>query len=152
MKKWIALIICLITLSVFGQENILNKYEITEIFCNKKKLSGVCKENGTCLVFYSTKDSAVAMANVWQKDGSCSFGKIYNVQDRIVKTLSGAKKKIFTFLWKYENTYDDKKGALDVIFTVIKKSKEAFFTLKMTLENNVVYILKGVEVAPQMEY
>lgn len=150
MKKWIVLLISLITFEVSGQR-MVSKFSITEAIFNKKSITELLVSHGACTIFY-TIDSVAYMGNVWVKSGIASLGKISDYVKKEDKTGNGDKKIIYNYKWTYENTYDNKKGFAFVTFTEIFKPKGSLFTMKMICENKDVYFFKGIEVAPQIEY
>lgn len=133
------------------------------VFCQKANTKTVAKfiitdatENGVditphllreeaFLAFYTKSgDELLYMANVWPKSKSQSYGPVYSIKsETLEETSESYEADIFRFNWRYQNTYNTKKGTAKVEVTKIYKPQGIFFTIKLVPENLDLLIYKG---------
>lgn len=84
------------------------------------------------------------MANVWEKNDTQSFGRLYNTEHKKLKeTYESFEADIFYFRWRYINSYDTKKGTATIELIKIYKPQGVTFKIKIVPENLDVLVYKG---------
>ena len=118
MKKIILLITLSLNAILFAQTNnqeTLSKFIITDASDNGNDITETILEQNGYLVFYTDAEKNLFMANVWEKNDTQSFGRLYNTEHKKLKeTYESFEADIFYFRWRYINSYDTKKGTATV--------------------------------------
>lgn len=108
---------------------MLAKYTIATATHNCDDISEQLIEEKAYLAFYSDNSNKLYMGNHWIKSKTESFGPIDKVDNSSETEDDDAE--IFYFDWKYENSYDNKKG----IAKVKLMRFDDLFILKIVPEN-----------------
>jgi hypothetical protein len=147
MKKIILLITLTINAILFAQNNnqvTLSKFIITDASKNGNDITETIFEQNGYLVFYTDAEKNLFMANVWKKNDTQSFGRLYNTEHKKLKeTYESFEADIFYFRWRYINSYDTKKGTATVELIKIYKPQGVTFKIKIVPENLDVLVYKG---------
>ena len=147
MKKFILVILLIINTIVFGQTNsqeTLSKFIISDASKNGNDITETILEQNAYIVFYTNNDNNLYMANVWSKNNSQSFGRLYNTKHKKLKeTYDSFEADIFYFRWRYINSYDTKKGTATIELIKIYKPQGVTFKIKIVPENLDVLVYKG---------
>lgn len=147
MKKLflgILLIINAITFAQTNKQEVLSKFIITDATTNGNDITETILDQRAYLVFYTNNDNNLYMANVWQKNNSQSFGRLYNTEHKKLKeTYENFEADIFYFKWRYINSYDTKKGTATVELIKIYKPQGVTFKITIIPENLDVLVYKG---------
>lgn len=93
--------------------------------------------NEAFLVFYRRDDTAY-FANVWQKAGTQSYGKV-----TLLDKSETDEELTTVFLWKYANSYDDKTGTAQIIVRLITRPVATAFELSVLTESGSILLFKG---------
>jgi hypothetical protein len=147
MKKIILIITLSLNAILFAQNNnqeTLSKFIITDASDNGNDITETILEQNGYLVFYTDAEKNLFMANVWQKNDTQSFGRLYNTEHKKLKeTYENFEADIFYFRWRYINSYDTKKGTATVELIKIYKPQGVTFKIKIVPENLDVLVYKG---------
>ena len=147
MKKIILLITLSLNAILFAQTNnqeTLSKFIITDASDNGNDITETILEQNGYLVFYTDAEKNLFMANVWEKNDTQSFGRLYNTEHKKLKeTYENYEADIFYFRWRYINSYDTKKGTATVELIKIYKPQGVTFKIKIVPENLDVLVYKG---------
>lgn len=147
MKKIILLITLTMNAILFAQNNnqvTLSKFIITDASKNGNDITETILEQNGYLVFYTDAEKNLFMANVWEKNDTQSFGRLYNTEHKKLKeTYESFEADIFYFRWRYINSYDTKKGTATVELIKIYKPQGVTFKIKIVPENLDVLVYKG---------
>lgn len=148
MKKTIlGILLILFSITTFGQNNTqktLSKFIISDATENGNDITETILDQKAYLVFYTNNDNNLYMANVWQKNNSQSFGRLYNTEHKKLKeTYESFEADIFYFKWRYINSYDTKKGTATVELIKIYKPQGVTFKITIIPENLDVLVYKG---------
>ena len=147
MKKIILLITLTLNAILFAQNNnqeTLSKFIITDASDNGNDITETILEQNGYLVFYTDAEKNLFMANVWEKNDTQSFGRLYNTEHKKLKeTYESFEADIFYFRWRYINSYDTKKGTATVELIKIYKPQGVTFKIKIVPENLDVLVYKG---------
>lgn len=147
MKKIILLITLSLNAILFAQTNnqeTLSKFIITDASDNGNDITETILEQNGYLVFYTDAEKNLFMANVWEKNDTQSFGRLYNTEHKKLKeTYESFEADIFYFRWRYINSYDTKKGTATVELIKIYKPQGVTFKIKIVPENLDVLVYKG---------
>lgn len=147
MKKIILLITLTLNTILFAQNNnqeTLSKFIITDASDNGNDITETILEQNGYLVFYTDAEKNLFMANVWEKNDTQSFGRLYNTEHKKLKeTYESFEADIFYFRWRYVNSYDTKKGTATVELIKIYKPQGVTFKIKIVPENLDVLVYKG---------
>lgn len=147
MKKIILLITLTLNAILFAQNNkqeTLSKFIITDASDNGNDITETILEQNGYLVFYTDAEKNLFMANVWEKNDTQSFGRLYNTEHKKLKeTYENFEADIFYFRWRYINTYDTKKGTATVELIKIYKPQGITFKITIIPENLDVLVYKG---------
>jgi hypothetical protein len=147
MKKIILIITLSLNAILFAQNNnqeTLSKLIITDASDNGNDITETILEQNGYLVFYTDAEKNLFMANVWEKNDTQSFGRLYNTEHKKLKeTYESYEADIFYFRWRYINTYDTKKGTASVELIKIYKPQGVTFKIKIVPENLDVLVYKG---------
>ena len=147
MKKIILLITLSLNAILFAQTNnqeTLSKFIITDASDNGNDITETILEQNAYLVFYTDAEKNLFMANVWEKNDTQSFGRLYNTEHKKLKeTYESFEADIFYFRWRYINSYDTKKGTATVELIKIYKPQGVTFKIKIVPENLDVLVYKG---------
>lgn len=147
MKKLILGILLLSCVIAFGQNNkqkTLSKFIISDATDNGNDITEHILDERGYLVFYTSIDNKLYMANVRQKNDTQSFGRLYNTEIKKLKeTYENFKADIFHFKWRYINSYDTKKGTATIELIKIYKPQGVTFKITIIPENLDVLVYKG---------
>lgn len=147
MKKIILLITLTLNAILFAQNNnqeTLSKFIITDASDNGNDITETILEQNGYLVFYTDAEKNLFMANVWEKNDTQSFGRLYNTEHKKLKeTYESFEADIFYFRWRYINSYDTKKGTATIELIKIYKPQGVTFKIKIVPENLDVLVYKG---------
>lgn len=147
MKKIILIITLSLNAILFAQNNnqeTLSKLIITDASDSGNDITETILEQNGYLVFYTDAEKNLFMANVWEKNDTQSFGRLYNTEHKKLKeTYESYEADIFYFRWRYINTYDTKKGTASVELIKIYKPQGVTFKIKIVPENLDVLVYKG---------
>lgn len=147
MKKIILLITLTLNVILFAQNNnqvTLSKFIITDASDNGNDITETILEQNAYLVFYTDAEKNLFMANVWEKNNTQSFGRLYNTEHKKLKeTYENFEADIFYFRWRYINSYDTKKGTATVELIKIYKPQGVTFKIKIVPENLDILVYKG---------
>ena len=147
MRKFILLITLTLNAVLFAQNNkqeTLSKFIITDASDNGNDITETILEQNAYLVFYTDVEEKLFMANVWEKNNTQSFGRLYNTEHKKLKeTYESFEADIFYFRWRYINSYDTKKGTATVELIKIYKPQGVTFKIKIIPENLDVLVYKG---------
>jgi hypothetical protein len=147
MKKIILIITLTLNAILFAQNNnqeTLSKFIITDASDNGNDITETILEQNGYLVFYTDAEKNLFMANVWEKNDTQSFGRLYNTEHKKLKeTYENFEADIFYFRWRYINSYDTKKGTATVELIKIYKPQGVTFKIKIVPENLDVLVYKG---------
>lgn len=128
----------------FGQQKTLAEFIITDASFNNEDNTEIILEQGAYSVFYTTNDGNLYMANVWKKNNSQSYGRLYaSERKKLKETYETYEADIFYFKWRYINDYDTKKGTASIKFIKIYKPQGLTFSLTIIPESLDVIIYKG---------
>ena len=132
---------------LFAQNNnqeTLSKFIITDASDNGNDITETILEQNGYLVFYTDAEKNLFMANVWEKNDTQSFGRLYNTEHKKLKeTYESFEADIFYFSWRYINSYDTKKGTATIELIKIYKPQGVTFKIKIVPENLDVLVYKG---------
>ena len=147
MKKFILLITLTLNAILFAQnskQETLSKFIITDASDNGNDITETILEQNGYLVFYTDAEKNLFMANVWEKNDTQSFGRLYNTEHKKLKeTYESFEADIFYFRWRYINSYDTKKGTATIELIKIYKPQGVTFKIKIVPENLDVLVYKG---------
>ena len=147
MKKIILLITLTMNAILFAQNNnqvTLSKFIITDASKNGNDITETILEQNAYLVFYTDAEKNLFMANIWEKNDTQSFGRLYNTEHKKLKeTYESFEADIFYFRWRYINSYDTKKGTATVELIKIYKPQGVTFKIKIVPENLDILVYKG---------
>lgn len=147
MKKITLLITLTLNAILFAQNNnqeTLSKFIITDASKNGNDITETILEQNGYLVFYTDAEKNLFMANVWEKNDTQSFGRLYNTEHKKLKeTYESFEADIFYFRWRYINSYDTKKGTATVELIKIYKPQGVAFKIKIVPENLDILVYKG---------
>ena len=147
MRKFILLITLTLNAVLFAQNNkqeTLSKFIITDASDNGNDITETILEQNAYLVFYTDVEEKLFMANVWEKNNTQSFGRLYNTEHKKLKeTYESFEADIFYFRWRYINSYDTKKGTATVELIKIYKPQGVTFKIKIIPENLDILVYKG---------
>jgi hypothetical protein len=141
----------LFSLNVFTQEstdseqNIIATFVVRNATLNDVDITKNALYQGQYLVFYSLEgDETIYLANYWPKDNSQSWGETYDFHsEEFPETEEEYETKIFTFNWKYYNSYDENTGTAAVKLVKIYKPNGVAFTMTIIDELMDVSVYKG---------
>ena len=132
---------------LFAQNNnqvTLSKFIITDASKNGNDITETILEQNAYLVFYTDAEKNLFMANIWEKNDTQSFGRLYNTEHKKLKeTYESFEADIFYFRWRYINSYDTKKGTATVELIKIYKPQGVTFKITIIPENLDVLVYKG---------
>ena len=132
---------------LFAQNNnqeTLSKFIITDASDNGNDITETILEQNGYLVFYTDAEKNLFMANVWEKNDTQSFGRLYNTEHKKLKeTYESFEADIFYFRRRYINSYDTKKGTATIELIKIYKPQGVTFKIKIVPENLDVLVYKG---------
>ncbi len=132
---------------LFAQNNnqvTLSKFIITDASKNGNDITETILEQNAYLVFYTDAEKNLFMANIWEKNDTQSFGRLYNTEHKKLKeTYESFEADIFYFRWRYINSYDTKKGTATVELIKIYKPQGVTFKIKIVPENLDILVYKG---------
>jgi hypothetical protein len=134
------------TCGLFAQnQETLAKFVITDASDNGNDITPHILKEGAYIVFYtSDNDGLIYMANCWPKSNSQSFGPMYSVEnEKKRETYDTYEADFFYFNWRYNNSYDSKKGTAKVQLIKIYKPQGVAFIVKIIPENLDILIYKG---------
>ena len=143
----IGILLILSPFVTFGQnttQETLSKFIISDATDNGTDITETILDQRGYLVFYTNNDNNLYMANVWQKNDTQSFGRLYNTEHKKLKeTYENFEADMFYFKWRYINSYDTKKGTATVELIKIYKPQGVTFKITIIPENLDVLVYKG---------
>lgn len=143
MAKYFLILLLSITINTsFGQQKTLAKFIITEASINKVDKSETILDQRAYSVFYINKDGSLYMANVWAKNNSQSFGRLYSrKRTKLKEKYKDYYADISHFKWRYINDYNLKKGSATIKFIKIYKPEGVTFlmTIKPKKQGKIIY-------------
>ena len=126
------------------QQKVIAKFIITESTSNGYDQTEWDLKRGGYFAFYISDGNEFCLANVSKNTKDQSYGAISGMQsETISETDDSYESQIFTFRWKYFNTYNDKTGYARIALSKIFKPQGTIFTLRMVLPNLDVLEYKG---------
>ena len=141
--KLIKVLCIFFAMSLFGQQETLAKFSITESTANGKDNTTFDIDRGGYFVIYK-KDYKLFLANVSAAWNQQSYGVIHQLKgETLEESKNQFKADIFNFRWKFYNDYDDKTGYATIRMTKVYKPQGVYFTLKMILPNLDILNYKG---------
>jgi hypothetical protein len=147
MKKIIITVTFLISISLISnaqKQETIAKFRITEATNNGNDISQWYFERKQFLVFFNDKDKQLCLANVSGINDEQSYGRVYSLQrEKIKETETSYEADVFSFRWKYSNSYNSETGYATVSLTKIYKPAGVIFSIKMVLPNLDVLRIKG---------
>lgn len=150
MKKIIITILFFIPFTIIAQidkQKILSKFIISDATENGRDITEYILDQQAYLVFYTREDTDnenLYMANVWIKNGTNSFGRIFDKKyHKSSETSNEFETHFMTFKWSYKNSYDDKRGTANVELVMVYKPIGKAFILTIIPENLDVLQYKG---------
>jgi hypothetical protein len=150
---------CIITILVFSfsvfsllhaqeknnHQEVIASYQISDGSSNGEDITSILLEQNAYLVVY--KDSItqrIYLANFWEKNDSQSYGEMYSVeQESYEATDESYAADVFTFQWRYINSYDDKKGTANVKLVKVYKPQGVYFIMTIIPEYLDILVYKG---------
>jgi hypothetical protein len=146
-KKIISFFLIIFQVAVFSQNNTqetLSKFIISDATKNGNDITETILDKNGYLVFYTNNDNNLYMANVWQKNDTQSFGRLYNNEHKKIKeTYETFEADVFYFKWRYINSYNTKKGTASVELIKIYKPQGVVFKITIITENLDILVYKG---------
>lgn len=146
-KKIIYTLLIFLPLFVMSQSNAQKtfaKFIVLDASTNGVDETEYLLDQGAYTVFYTTEDNFLYMANVWPKDGTQSYGRLYaSEHKKLNETYDSYEADIFYFKWRYINDYDSKRGTATVKFVKIYKPQGVSFNITIIPENLDVIVFKG---------
>jgi hypothetical protein len=148
MKKIIiSYFLIIFQVALFSQNNTqetLSKFIISDATKNGNDITETILDQNGYLVFYTKNDNNLYMANVWQKNDTQSFGRLYNNElKKIKETYETFEADVFYFKWRYINSYNKKKGTASVELIKIYKPQGVVFKITIITENLDILVYKG---------
>lgn len=146
-KKSIILLLLFFPLLLIGQireQKTIAKLIISDATENGVDITQTIIEQETYLALYVLKDESLCLANVWRKNNSSSYGRIFDKKyHKSVATANEYESHIMSFRWSYENSYNTKKGTANCELIIIHKPVGKAFILTIIPENLNVLLYKG---------
>ncbi|TKT94157.1 hypothetical protein [Dyadobacter frigoris] len=140
----VAVLLILSFTAVFGQQKTLGKFIITDAKINNVDLTESYLANEGYIAFYTSTDGNLSMVNTSKKANIQSYGRLLAVTQRVSKeTKTQYESNVFSFKWRYKNTYDSKSGTASVRFQKVYKPQGTTFICAIIPENLDVMIFKG---------
>lgn len=147
MRKIISVILIFVPTIIIGQidkQKIISKFVITNGTKNGNDITELLLEQQAYFVFYREYDNSLCLANVWVKNNSKSYGKVFDNKDEKSGVMSKEfESNIFSFKWNYENTYNNKQGIANVELVMIHKPIGKVFIMTIISENSDVLKYNG---------
>ena len=132
---------------MFGQTS--EQKTITKLIISDAKENGIdisqhIIEQQAYLAFYLLEDKSLCLANVWAKNNSSSFGRIFDKKyHKLVESKTEYESHLMSFKWSYQNSYNTKKGTANCELIITHKPIGKAFILTIIPENLDVFIYKG---------
>src|SRR5688572_19394824 len=109
------LLLLFIITAAHSQQKTLAKFIVTDASFNNQDVTESYLNEGSYVVFYTTGDGNLYMANVVSKLNSQSYGRLYSSEHKqLSETYESYKADVFYFRWRYLNSYDTKKGTATI--------------------------------------
>jgi hypothetical protein len=145
MKTFFVTILLLgILTTVNAQQQTLAKFIITDASLNDQDATESYFSSGGYIVFYTTDDGNLYMANVMSKLNTQSYGRLYSSDYKKLKeTYETYRADVFYFRWRYINSYDSKKGTATIKLVKIYKPQGVAFSCTIIPENLDVLTYNG---------
>lgn len=147
MRKSLILLLLFFPLLIIGQigeQKIISKLIISDATENGVDIAQRIIGQHAYLAFYLLEDKSLCLANVWVKNNSSSFGRIFDKKyHKSVESDKEYQSHIMSFRWSYENSYNSKKGTANCELIIIHKSGGKAFILTIIPENLNVLVYKG---------
>lgn len=122
----------------------LAKFIITEATSNGSDISQWYFQRKQFLIFYNNKENNLCLANVSGINDDQSYGRVYSLKSETMnETETSYKADVFSFRWRYFNSYNSETGYATVSLTKIYKPAGVIFSIKMVLPNLDVLKIKG---------
>ena len=133
------------TINAQDNQKVLAKLIITDANIDGFDATPEIQANDTYTIFYTIEnDDLLYMANVMSKKNSQSYGHVYNWREKYnAETIDQYKSNIFTFNWRYTNTYDGKSGTCRGELVIIHKPQGVVTSLTLITEDLRVIVYKG---------
>ncbi len=143
--KTFFLFLIISSLTYCQESDVLAKFIITDATSNGTNITQqILKEKAFIVFYHNQDDKELAMANVWPKSNTQSYGRTYGMTHKELKnSISDYKKDIFNFNWAYSNSYDEKKGTAKVELQKIYKPQGVAFVITIIPEDLDILIYKG---------
>jgi hypothetical protein len=102
------------------------------------------EQNAYLVVYKDSITQRIYLANFWEKNDSQSYGEMYSVeQESYEATDESYAADVFTFQWRYINSYDDKKGTANVKLVKVYKPQGVYFIMTIIPEYLDILVYKG---------
>jgi len=140
-----ALLFTLSLTAALGQQKTLGKFIITDAKINNVDMTESYLENDGYIAFYTSGDGNLNMTNIMSKRAnSQSYGRLYAMKEQVSKeTKTQYETYLFSFRWRYKNTYDSKSGTATVRFQKVYKAQGVTFTCTIIPENLDILVFRG---------
>ena len=126
------------------QQRTLAKFIITYASLNKVDVTESYTNSGGYIVFYTTDDGGLYMANVMSNRGTQSYGRLYvSGTKELGETEENYKVDIFNFRWHYLNDYNRSSGTASIRLEKVYKPQGIAFSCTMITESLDVNVYKG---------
>ena len=139
VHKFLATCIACFTIAIcLGQQKDIAKFIVTKATNNGKDETKLLVSQKAYTVFYKKEDGNLYMANVWVKNKSQSFGRIF-----IATNDRQNNKDNINFKWNYVNDYDNKSGTAKVNLVKIYDDLATISKLTIITEKRDTIIYQG---------
>ena len=144
IKHFLLILGIFISYKSIGQVKPLAKFIITDATNNNQEMTEDLLEQNAYTVFYTTGHGDLNMANVWPKEDSQSYGRLYaSKSQKIKETYESYQADVMHFKWRYINNYDSNKGTASIKLIKIYKPQGVAFVLTIITESLDVIVYKG---------
>lgn len=147
MKKSLITLFLFFPFIILGQiENpkIISKLIISDAKENNIDITEYLLDQQAYLAFYTIDGKNLSMANVLVKNGTNSYGRIFDKKyHKSEETSTEFETHIMSFKWSYENSYNTKKGTANVELMIIHKPIGKAFIITIIPEDLDVLQYKG---------
>ena len=147
MKKILMTAFLFLPLIIFGQiekSKIISKLIIADAKENGVDITQHILDQQAYLAFYTIDDQNLYMANVWVRNATNSFGRIFDKKyHKSSETATEFETHIMSFKWSYKNSYNTKNGTANVELIIIHKPLGKAFIVTIIPEDLDVLQYKG---------
>ena len=147
MKKIFITVTFLMSISIISnaqKQEDLAKFIITEATSNGNDISQWYFQRKQFLIFYNNKEGQLCLADVSGINDDQSYGRVYSLKSESMnETETSYKVDVFSFRWRYFNSYNSETGYATLLLTKIYKPAGVIFSIKMVLSNLDVLKIKG---------